>query len=126
MCKIELRNMKRKSSGRSPVYENSLKVAVAREYLTSNLSHKELGEKFNVPRETVRHFVRWYQKHYPNAEMPQESVAVQSDTTNEKQLVQQLKEANLKIAGLEMLIEIAQKELGVDIVKKPGTKQSPK
>jgi hypothetical protein len=36
----------------------------------------------------------------------------------------QLKEANLKIAGLEMLIETAHKELGVDMVKKPGTKQS--
>jgi hypothetical protein len=37
--------MKGKSSGRSLVYDNSLKVAVAREYLTGNLSHKELGEK---------------------------------------------------------------------------------
>jgi hypothetical protein len=37
-----------------------------------------------------------------------------------------LKEAHLKIAALEMLIENAGKELGVDLVKKPGTKQSGK
>src|SRR5690348_9939229 len=111
--------MKGKSSGRSLVYDNSLKVAVAREYLTGNLSHKELGEKYGVPRGTVRHFVRWYQKHYPNGAVPQISSVTQGVTAGEKELSQQLKEANLKIAGLQMLIEIAQKELGIDIVKKP-------
>src|SRR5215467_7531753 len=118
--------MKRKKSGRSPVYDNSLKVAIAREYLTSNLSHKELGEKYAVPGDRVRYFVKWYQKHYPGGETSPGPVTTQAGTANEKQLAERLKEANLKIAGLEMLIEIAQKELGIDIVKKSGTKQSPK
>jgi len=47
-----------------------------------------------------------------------------AEVVTDKQLSKQLQEANLKIAGLEMLIETAQKELGVDIVKKYGTKQS--
>jgi hypothetical protein len=58
--------------------------------------------------------------------VPQISSVTQGVTAGEKELSQQLKEANLKIAGLQMLIEIAQKELGIDIVKKPGTKQSSK
>jgi len=45
-------------------------------------------------------------------------------TQNKEQISKQLKQANLKIAGLEMLIETVQKELGVDFVKKPGTKRS--
>ena len=46
-----------------------------------------------------------------------------STDPEKKQLLKQLKDANLKVAGLEMLIESAQKELGIDIVKKSGTKQ---
>lgn len=42
---------------------------------------------------------------------------------DKQSLAKQLKEANLKIAGLQILIETAQKELGIDIAKKPGTKQ---
>ena len=37
-----------------------------------------------------------------------------------------LKEANLKVTALEMLIENASKELGVDLIKKFGTKQPKK
>ena len=42
---------------------------------------------------------------------------------NQVRRIKALKEANLKIAALEMLIENAGKELGVDLVKKLGTKQ---
>jgi hypothetical protein len=67
-------------------------------------------------------------EHYPNglqeghsvAEIPLEISATQ------KSLTHQLKDANLRIAGLEMMIEIAQKELGIDIRKKSGTKRSQK
>jgi transposase-like protein len=117
--------MKAKNPGRTPVYDPSMKVAAATEYLTGNQSLKELGIKYGVPTNTISHFVRWYRKHYAGGKVVQPQAA-QGATGNEKQLSIQLKEANLKIAGLEMLIEIAQKELGVDIIKKPGTKQSPK
>jgi hypothetical protein len=38
----------------------------------------------------------------------------------------ELTEANLKITALQMLIENASEELGVDLVKKFGTKQPDK
>src|SRR6185436_399053 len=118
--------MKAKKSGRTPVYDNSMKVAVAREFVTSNLSYKELGIKYDVSADTVGHFVRWYRKHYPDGTVAEPPGTGQTGSASEKQLSQQLKQANLKIAGLEMLIEIDQKELGIDIIKKPGTKQSSK
>ena len=118
--------MQLKKQGRTPIYENALKVAVAREYLTSNYSYSYLAKKYNLPGpKTADGFVRWYKKNYSvNPGGPVKDSGPVGDHANEKQISQQLKQANLKIAGLEMLIETAQKELGIDIVKKPGTKQS--
>jgi transposase len=115
--------MRTSNQGRTPLYDNALKVAVSVEYLTSNLSKSELGKKYGLSVKTVDGFVRWYRKKY-SAKADEAIDDTVSDNLNAKQLSQQLKEANLKIAGLEMLIEVARKELGIDIVKKPGTKQS--
>jgi transposase-like protein len=41
-----------------------------------------------------------------------------------KELENALSQAHLKIAGLETLIDVAEKELHIEIRKKPGTKQS--
>jgi hypothetical protein len=55
----------------------------------------------------------------------QESVGVpaimEDSTSTDKD--KQLKEALLKVEALELLIANAQKELGIDLVKKLGTKQ---
>jgi transposase-like protein len=119
--------MQLKKQGRTPLYDNAFKVAVAREYLTGNSSYSFLAKKYDLPgAKTVNGFVRWYKKHYPEgAGQPQvkEQESARQAPDNDP-LSKQLKEANLKIAGLKMLIETARKELGIDIVKKPGTKQS--
>jgi transposase-like protein len=111
--------------GRTPIYDNAFKVAVAREYLTGNLGYGGLAKKHGLALSTVNGFVRWYKKSFPDsipeADKEEQPIVSSADT---QQMSKQLKEANLKIAGLEMLIETAHKELGVDMVKKPGTKQS--
>jgi transposase-like protein len=120
--------MNRKKAGMPDIYPRDLKIAIAREYFSSDLSFGDLGKKFGYPRDTIRHFIKWYRTHFPNSpgtESLQEltqRVVISEDKTTAKQLA----EANLKIAALEMLIENAGKELGVDIVKKPGTGQSAK
>jgi transposase-like protein len=119
--------MQLKNRGRTPLYDNAFKVAVAREYLTGNSSYSFLAKKFDLPgSKTVNGFVRWYRKNYAEGPGQQQVKDRQSarEASDNDPLSKQLKEANLKIAGLEMLIETAQKELGIDIVKKPGTKQS--
>jgi transposase-like protein len=113
-----------KKKGRDPIYPDSLKVAIAREYFTSNLGAMRLAQKHNLSTDTVNHFIKWYKKHYPQGEVVVESAAQPGQDRGAADLAKQLKEANLKIAALEMLIATAQKELGIDIVKKPGTKQS--
>ncbi len=117
--------MNTNKQGKPVTYENSFKIAVAREYLTGNLGYGTLAKKYGLPgAETVGWFVKWYKKNYrEEVQQPDHTEGSQSGNVNSEQIAGQLKQANLKIAGLEMLIETAQKELGVDIVKKPGTKQ---
>ena len=113
-----------KKQGNTPLYETSFKVAIAREYLTSNLGYRGLGKKYNIPPTTVADFIKWYRNRSVDIAIDANPSLLAPTTQEDKSLEKQLKEANLKIAGLEMLIEIAGKELGVDIVKKLGAKQS--
>ena len=105
---------KRKNSGK---YDPQFKLAIAREYLTSDLGYKSLGIKYNVPTTTIVKFVKWYQEKYPGGEVEGPVGIADTGTTEE---------TNLKITALEMLIENASKELGIDLVKKFGTKQQNK
>jgi transposase len=111
--------------GRSPNYPPSFKIAVARDYLSSNLGYGAVAKKYGlVSLSTVRFFVKWYKKKYPDG------VIIQKAGSNSEEkpapLATELQQANLKITGLEMLIEMAEKELGIDIIKKFGAKQSKK
>ena len=112
---------KQKKQGQPLIYQNSLKIAVAREYLTTDLGAGKLGAKYGLSSDTVMWFLKWYKAKYPEGEMPEEAAVPKQSETDKA-----LKEANLKIAALEMLIENAGKELGIDLVKKSGTKQSGK
>jgi transposase-like protein len=114
-----------KKQGKGLLYDPSFKVAVAREYLSSSLGYGRLAAKHNLPgARTVRSFVEWYKTKYQEEPVGQTqssgSPAVDVQTSRE------LKDANLKIAALETLIEVAKKELGIDIVKKFGARQSRK
>lgn len=117
--------MNTNKQGKPLKYENSFKIAVVREYLTSNLGYGLLAKKYNLSGpDVVRNFVRWYKKKYAeNIQEENKANAMAPGDVTIKQALKQLKQANLKIAGLEMLLETAQKELGIDIIKKPGTKQ---
>jgi hypothetical protein len=124
--------MKGKSSGPPPIYAESLKITVAREYLTGDQSYGQLAKKHNLNKgDVVKGMVLWYKRHYNVDQLPtvkQSSISPSvppedaADTDKDKQL----KEALLKVEALELLIANAQKELGVDLIKKPGTKQSGK
>lgn len=107
--------VKRKNAGK---YESSLKIAIAREYLSSDLGFNTLAIKYNIPHSTIRDFVKWYQQKYPGGIM---EVAVAARPQHKA-----VDESSLKITALEMLIENASKELGIDLVKKFGTQQPPK
>ena len=115
--------------GSVPIYEDSLKIAVSRDYLTGNLSYSQIAEKYNLPnRDVVRYFVRWYREnHQLQLSQAANLVAVSSEQSPDSQQQtnsdKELSDARLKIAALEIMIQIAEQELGIDIRKKSGTKQ---
>jgi transposase-like protein len=103
--------LKRKTTGK---YDAALKIAVAREYLTSELGYVALSKKYDIPDSTVRGFVKWYKEKYPDGViLPPEAMKTKLPED----------QASLQITALQMLIENASKELGIDLVKKFGTKQ---
>jgi transposase len=55
---------------------------------------------------------------------PEKSDQEKSTEEKNRELEKALSEAKLKIASLETLIDVAEKELRIDIRKKPGTKRS--
>ena len=120
---------KKNKPGIVPVYDESLKIAVARDYLTGNLSASQVAEKYNLPNGTVvSYFVKGYKKNYglelsqPVSSLPA-SNEQGADSQQQTNINQELSDARLKIAALEIMIQIAEQELGIDIRKKSGTKQ---
>jgi transposase-like protein len=112
---------KKRSGGRASVYDESFKIAIAKEYIDGDLSHGQLAKKYGLSGEhTVRHFLRFYEKWQQELSLP-----AQSQTLDDRQdpgLEKELALAKLKIAVLEMLINTAENTLGIDIRKKSGTK----
>ena len=112
--------------GNIPTYEESLKIAIARDYLTGTLSYSQIAKKYNLPSgDTARYFVSWYKVWAAKNETEPELLPPVQQSY-EKDLEKQLREANIRITALEMMIKNAEQELGIDIVKKSGTKQQDK
>jgi transposase len=120
-------------SRKSP-YSDDLRKKVAEEYLTGTLSHKELAEKYGFPnRNVVIAIVAWYKRNYDISAIAIRKNTISNPTKEQalvhleeraKQLEKALEYAQLKISGLEVMIDVAEKELNIAIRKKSGTKQS--
>jgi len=113
--------LKKSVGGRISVYDESFKIAVAKEYIEGELSHGQLARKYGLSGEhTIRHFLKFYEKWQCGLPSPIEpgSEGNHENPTLEKELAM----AKLKIAALEMLINTAENNLGIDIRKKSGTK----
>jgi hypothetical protein len=107
------------------VFEESFKTAVAKEYIEGQFSFNQLSKKYNLPSgDTVRYFVRWYKQWLERC--PPSGSLTSATAVNTIEAGQKLQEANLRITALEMLIQNAEKEFGIDIAKKSGTKQQSK
>jgi hypothetical protein len=112
---------------RPDIYPGDIKIMIAREYFSSDLGYGMLGKKYGYKTAVVRSFVSWYKLHF-SVENHQalHPIVAGNSSTNNQDLTQQLHAANLKITALEMMLENASKELGIDVVKKFGTKQQNK
>jgi transposase-like protein len=122
-----------------------LKDQIIQEYLNSGCGYRKLASKYGVSRTTICKWVTIYQgihnlestksqqtnylslmarkkKNKDGDPSSNEAVLLQKIAALEKQLADQ----ELKSFVLDTMINVAEKQLNIDIRKKPGTQQSRK
>jgi transposase-like protein len=106
-----------KKRKRTSKYDPKLRRAIAQEYLNTDMGYGSLSKKYGIAASTIKDFITWYnQKYTTGIEVP---VGDALEVTNSGGQT----DSDLKVIALQLLIENASKELGVDLVKKFGTKQ---
>lgn len=118
-----------------------IKIEAVREYLEDGISYRELSKKYGVNRTTIN---KWVLVHQGIHDLPrshkQLSYDLQQKTLGKKSkqvvkqhqsglekkievLEKQLEWEKLRTLALDTMITVAERELNIDIRKKPGTKQ---
>ena len=106
--------------------DENVKMMIKQDHELKGLSYRNLAEKYGMNRTEIHRIVM--SKISKNIQKPQllpqpeKAEASLPDDVNE--LKEALRDARLKIELQELMLDIASKELGVDIRKKSGTKQS--
>jgi len=125
--KNELTKNKRKYKS-SIRYSESFKRQVVRE-IELGLSYQEAVLKYDLSgRSLITHWRKEFSSELasiiPKPMTPQEEKELSELKKRNEELAKSLKEASLRILGLETLIDVAEEELKIEIRKKPGSKQS--
>lgn len=119
-------------------YEESFKLEVLTDYYGSGSSVRSITLKYGLS--CTRVLLSWLQRYPIDAKelsLPDEVISKhmkqkeeRSNPSSEKVLNQRITElekalyyANLRARGLEILIDVAEKNEGINIRKKPGAKQ---
>ncbi|MBK5271765.1 MAG: transposase [Bacteroidia bacterium] len=121
-----------------------IKKEAVREYLEDGISYRELSKKYGVNRTTINKWVLVHQGIHDLPRSPKQiTYDLQQKTLGKKSkqavkqhqsdlekkievLEKQLEWEKLRSLALDTMITVAERELNIDIRKKPGTKQSEK
>ena len=127
MDKIGVRPVKKGKVGRKFQHSMAFMRQVVRSIMQENLSFLEASTRYGISHIQAR---GWYYRFFSDIQVvnPEEIMENTNQPTSEdkkkiEELQKALAEANLKIAGLETMIDIAEQELKTEIRKKSGTKQ---
>ncbi|HWZ14538.1 MAG TPA: hypothetical protein VNW95_04810 [Mucilaginibacter sp.] len=103
--------------------DEKLAAHIINEHLTKGTSHRKLARKYGVDRTYIYRMLKKNQHKQESQERePEKAYPELGDDI--KLLKEELRKARLKIELQDLMIDIASKELGVDIRKKSGTRQS--
>jgi transposase-like protein len=112
----------------------AFKEVVVAEYLAGGTDQRTLGAKYNIDPTTVSSWVRAYRgiknKRTPRVGAKKEKKQIievldqGAQSKKIRQLHRDLRQAKLHNELLQNMIDIAEKDLGVSIRKKSGTKRS--
>lgn len=127
MDEIKVKPVKKEKVGRKFQHSMAFMRQVVRSIMQENLSFGEATIRYGISKVQAR---RWYYQFSSDIQVvnPEEIMENTNQPTSEdkkkiEELQKALAEANLKIAGLETMIDIAEQELKTEIRKKSGTKQ---
>jgi transposase-like protein len=122
--------IKKGKAGRKHQYELAFKRKVCEELLSGQISIGDIARKYNIPGAgTIMRWVRWFQKEQEyliSLQNMNDSPTHSEHNTNksDQDLSTEIQTAKIKIATLETMIDIAEKQFNIDIRKKSGTKPS--
>ena len=123
---------KKKRRNAKSKYSPAIVRAVLYDVQTSSQTLAQIAAKYGLPKGSGSMISKWVRKYSSDFSAMKElqPTAVNTDIKlstakieREKELQKQLEEARRKIICLETMIDIAEREIGVDIRKKSGTKQ---
>jgi transposase len=106
----------------------AFKLKVAKAYVFGDESLQQVAVRYGIGRKAV---YDWSHRFYGELSINQttgimteaEQKEFEALKKQNQDLKKQLEYADMKATAFEIMIEIAEKQLGVDIKKKPGTKQ---
>ncbi|PIV17296.1 MAG: hypothetical protein COS42_05545 [Flavobacteriales bacterium CG03_land_8_20_14_0_80_35_15] len=102
------------------------KEAIIAEYLTGAISYRKLGDKYGIDFRLIHSWVAKFQGRPMRKKASKQLVKKEAEKplpTDVKQLQQALRKEKLHNQLLNAIIDIAEKQLKIDIRKKPGTKR---
>lgn len=116
-------------------YSDEDKIAILQEYLTTDISMRQLCRKHHINHSSVSRWMRIFGIGMPAQSPPQLNDMPKNQKTQEnpvtkeilearlRELQSELKRERLKNLALTTMIEVAEEELHIDIRKKAGAKQ---
>jgi transposase len=115
-------------------FPEELKLQVVQDYLSTDVSQKELMQKFNIRgNNTIKQWMRKFDLQEPSPEQIgiQRIMAKQKEKTHHEQeleakvkkLEEQLEYEKFRVLALNTMIDIAERDLKISIRKKSGAKQ---
>lgn len=123
---------KKKRRNAKSKYPPAVVRAVLYDVQTSSQTLAQIGSKYGLPKGSGSLISKWVTKYssdfsamedlQPNTRNTDATLR-SANTNSENELQKQLEEARRRIVCLETMIDIAEREIGVDIRKKSGTKQ---
>lgn len=116
-------------------FPNDFKLQVVQEYLSTDLSQKELMDKYTIRgNNTIKQWMRKFDVQTPSDQQIelQRMMAKEKEKTpyereleaKVRKLESQLEDEKLRTLALSTMIDIAEKELKISIRKKSGAKPS--
>ena len=116
--------------GRRFQYDLSFMHLIVREYLRGDFSAAQVAQKHNLSAAQVKGWITRFSSDLSD-ELPTPIIVTEQEINDQEALKAQIEELNkklaqaqMKISGLELMIDIAEEDLNVDIRKKSGTEQS--